>query len=392
MSNFTLPKLIYNKDLIHIFDVKLSDTIPNKHVINPTLAIYLNNIKSEIDTKQEEWDKFKKCTNPYEYIHTPVPCYKTPISKLKPISRSFYKFVEIYHQLAICDILKGKNKIFFLAEGPGGFIEATNWLRNNIDTTYAITLTSNDKGIPGWEKSRDVISNTIIEEGIDKTGDLFNTETYIHLYKTHKNSVDLVTADGGFNFSSDFNNQEISSAKLLICEVAYAIAIQKSGGTFIIKFFDTFTKIMVELMYFLTQAYSEVQWINPSSSRCANSEKYVVCKDFRLKNVRDFVDKFKVIIDNMATDLYITQLFNIKVPYILLTKMEEYNAIFGQQQLESIINTLGLISYSKGDKLDNIKKSNITKCINWCQKYKIPFNKVMSCTNTFIGSKMSNNN
>lgn len=387
MSHFSLPKFIYNTDLINSFDVNFSDEIPDKNIINKTLAIYLKNIKNEIDTKQDDWDKFKKCTNPYEYIHSPIPGFKVSVSKLKPISRSFYKFIEIYYQLSLHENLKGKRKIFFLAEGPGGFIEATNWLRNGIDKTYAITLSTNDIGIPGWRKSAEVISNTIIEEGVDKTGDLFNTDTYISLYKKHKNSVDLVTADGGFNFSSDFNNQEITSSKLLICEVAYAIAIQKTGGTFIIKFFDTFTNTMVELMYFLTQAYTEVHWINPCSSRYANSEKYIVCKNFRLKNIDSFINKFKNIINDMKTNKYVTQLINIKIPYLLITKMEEYNAIFGQQQLESIINTLGLISYSKGDKIENIKRININKSMSWCEKYNIPFNKILPYSNAFSSSK-----
>ena len=45
-------------------------------------------------------------------------------------------------------------KIFFIAEGPGGFIEATNYIRkDNDDIYYAITLLDdNDSGIPGWKK------------------------------------------------------------------------------------------------------------------------------------------------------------------------------------------------------------------------------------------------
>ena len=39
--------------------------------------------------------------------------------------------------------------------------------------------------------------------------------------------MDFITGDGGFDFSIDFNKQEISISKLLFAQVIYAIVLQK---------------------------------------------------------------------------------------------------------------------------------------------------------------------
>ena len=49
--------------------------------------------------------------------------------------------------------------------------------------------------------------------------------------------MDLITADGGFDFSMDFNQQEILIGKLLFAQIAYALCLQKRGGKFILKIF-----------------------------------------------------------------------------------------------------------------------------------------------------------
>ena len=72
--------------------------------------------------------------------------------------------------------------------------------------------------------------------------------------------------------------------------------------------------------------------------------------------------------------------------------MEEINAILGQQQIETISTTLNLIDNNKYDRLENLKKNNIQKCIMWCQKYKRPYNKVISISNIFLSTRTVNVN
>jgi hypothetical protein len=41
--------------------------------------------------------------------------------------------------------------------------------------------------------------------------------------------MNVITADGGFDFSNDYNNQEISAFRLIFTQVAYAITMQSNG-------------------------------------------------------------------------------------------------------------------------------------------------------------------
>ena len=91
------------------------------------------------------------------------------------------------------------------------------------------------------------------------------------------NKMDIITGDGGFDFSIDFNKQEQLAFRLILSQVAYAIGMQKYNGTFILKFFDTFMKPSMDILYILAAFYENIHIIKPQTSRYANSEKYVVC-------------------------------------------------------------------------------------------------------------------
>ena len=88
--------------------------------ISLTLSKYLNTVKKRINKYPDDWDNIKRITNSYEYIHTTIPHAKYSISKIRPLSRAFFKLVEICNTF---DLFKDSDPIksFHLAEGPGGF-------------------------------------------------------------------------------------------------------------------------------------------------------------------------------------------------------------------------------------------------------------------------------
>ena len=115
---------------------------PEQPTINISLNQYLNKIKKQIDILEAtgEWNVYKKYTNPYEYIHTTLPEIKKSICTVRPISRSYFKLIEIVQCHDLNDTVE-PIKTFHLAEGPGGFIEAICNLRSNIqDNYYGMTL------------------------------------------------------------------------------------------------------------------------------------------------------------------------------------------------------------------------------------------------------------
>ena len=64
-------------------------------------------------------------------------------------------------------------------------------------------------------------------KGYDNTGNLYKVENIQYLIDTIKNKCDLVTGDGGFDYSKDFNKQEQFSYHLIFCEIVSAFAILK---------------------------------------------------------------------------------------------------------------------------------------------------------------------
>ena len=387
MSFLHLPSVQYNNDI--------SSHIKNDHLffgksdnINKTLNKYLSFIKEQIDGRLEQWDKYKKYTNPYEYIHSLVPNSKQSIAIIKPISRSFFKMVEICHTLSLLDLLPSASCMtFHLAEGPGGFIEALAMMRKNPrDTYYGMTLIDDvDQNVPGWRKSKFFLlnnPNVIIETGVEKNGDLTRPENLRYCYDKYNGKMDLITGDGGFDFSFQYPQQEQISTRLIACQIGFAIAMQKTGGTFILKVYDTFTRFSLDLMFLLANLYEQITIIKPNTSRFANSEKYIVCKGFRNNNTLEFVKLFYKIMQ--TSEPILGSLFDFELPYLFTNKIEEFNAILGQQQIDTIVSTIYLIdNNNKYDKIEHLKKKNIQKCIYWCQKYNIPYNNVQS-NNLFI--------
>jgi hypothetical protein len=58
------------------------------------------------------------------------------------------------------------------------------------------------------------------------------------------------------------------------------------------------------------------------------------------------------------------------------TSICEINSIYGQQQIENIHNTFIIIrnTNKKKERLEQLKKENIIKCIMWCKYHNIPYN------------------
>ena len=282
-------KLKGTNELLDI-NIKYGAHMPKIH-INLNENELLTSIKNNIDNLDLDtsWDKFKKLTNPYELVHTPKKRRKDKnqsIARYLPFSRSYFKMWEIIYEFELINNSKTIN-VSHIAEGPGGFMESViNYRKrfNKKDNIYGITLRSTKKFIPGWNKSKDFIkrNNIIISYGKDNTGDICNIENII-FFKNQigNNKCDLVTADGGFDFSIDFNHQEQQAFQLIFCEIVLALSVQKNGGSFVLKIFDMFTLLTIKMLYIISYFYEEVYIYKPLTSRCANSEKYIIAKKFR---------------------------------------------------------------------------------------------------------------
>jgi hypothetical protein len=201
---------------------------------------------------------------------------------------------------------------------------------------------------------------------------LFLKENLLYCYKKYFRAMDYITADGGFDFSHDFNNQEDISFKLILSQIFFALIMQKQGGNFILKIFDVFKIKTIEVIYLLCNLYESVFIFKPNTSRCANSEKYIICRNFKNNNkkiITNIIENFDLLINKVDV---IYSLFNIELNQLFITKLQEINSIYGQQQLENIKNTINLI---REFKILNIQHNLLNNNYNSFLKYLNIFNK-----------------
>ena len=374
--NYPLPTISVEFDTYEMN--KITNLYEYNHLIH-----YKNNIDTLEDCKS--WDNAKKLSNNYELIYLPNKKFKyDSISKYEPLSRAYFKLYEILVDFKLIEN-SDTIKIGALAEGPGGFIEATiNYRKRFIktrDEVNAITLNSTNKDIPGWNKSKNFLKknpNVKVNYGIDRTGDLYNLENIKAYVSLFDHDADFITADGGFDFSYNFNKQEQMSYRILFCEIVTALSIQKLGGVFVCKFFDIYTEFTQSLIYLLFCCYQEVYITKPNTSRAANSEKYIVCKGFLgidplyLKKLYICVNNFKFLSQNNS---HIHQLMEYNYNKKFINNLNKINTHFYNNQIESIKNTLNLIEKDKLDvEFNDTIKNQTLLAFKWCKYYRVSIN------------------
>ena len=350
--------------------------------LNDTLNIEKNKIDSYYNNNL--WDKLKKFSNQYEFIYTTsyVNDYKN-IANINPISRSFFKLWEILYDFKFIIPHNIKNlKTAHIAEGPGGFIECIyKYLSKN--KIHGITLLSGDRNIPKWKIRKNFIDkfNIKLNNKDDTSGDLYkidNINTFIRnvsLTSDNTNCCDFVTADGGFDFSENYNTQENDFIIFLICEIYIIFNILKDNGNAVIKLYDIYSRNSMKILYILTLFFDEVFIIKPFSSRPANSEKYVLCKSFKMSN--ENLDRYKERFKNII----VTQNLNLlddSIPYKFIKLISEYNKFYTERQILYIQNTLSLIEKINNNEIFDAKlflkelyNTNKKYAVNWCMNYSI---------------------
>jgi hypothetical protein len=143
----------------------------------------------------------------------------------------------------------------------------------------------------------------------------------------------------------------------------------------------------------LNYLFDKVCILKPDSSGVTNDCKYVVCKQFLKKRATNLIDPLLkcVSILSQTDGQHIQSLLQTDLPYLFVIKIEEINAIIGQKQLDGFCQTINAIkSKSNDDKIDAICKTNVYKCIQWCETHNVPHNKIFEKHNIFNQSPLKN--
>lgn len=337
-------------------------------------------LKNDIDriTPVGYWDDAKKITNPYEYIFLSLQRrMHRSIAANQPLSRSYFKMLELWDLLGLSAKVTAHS-----AEGPGGFLEAIQDRKGHKVPMVAMTLKSTERTVPGWRKSQAFMANhpmVHITYGWDGTGNLYsllNQQSFESTCRAHlgPEGADLYTADGGFDFSADFNGQENTVQRLLVAEVLAGVRTLKIGGTMILKLFDTKQQSTLELMWLMSLCFERTGLVKPNTSRPANSERYWIGQGFRTPPVW-LVDLLMFLTRTDAPNGW-NQLFEVP-PYNAgwLTGIQAFQEELETHQFDKIQLTLNLIRNPVKSTIATLLLENISNSRRWCVAHTIPMNR-----------------
>ncbi len=200
----------------------------------------------------------------------------------KITGRSFYKFWELLFLFDMVD-LKDNDFVTVSLDDNSSNLNAVMLYRkqfgkNNKSNKY-FSINVNDENIQNKKKS----NNTDFTIG-DNIG---------------KNKANLIITNGMKIKNSIYSvTLEQDSYKLILNQILYALKNQNNGGTFICKIYESFTNIMAKIMTCLTCFYGKVYVVKPLTSRDINSEKYIVCQNFKKASNAD-VEKMEQIVEDI---------------------------------------------------------------------------------------------
>jgi len=384
----------YNLDLNTIkLNINLSENYP-KSIINEDYKIELNKIKHMV-CLYDKWQLYRKIFTPLLFLNFYDKKNNIGIFKKNVLSRSYFKMIEIQNDYNILHLYNKPIKVAFIAEAPGGFIESFYKLRNNyIDQYYGISLLDKALNIPSFNNLiyKNKKDNLSILEGYDKTGNIYklvNINNFINTIGKH--SCDIVTADGGFDFSDDYINQEYNFIRLFFCEIVLNLNLQKKGGTFIIKCFDLTNIFNLKIFYLLCHLYEKVIITKLKTSRQTNSERYLICKNLKyylnesiMKNLFEVILKW----DNYTkNNKKIIDIFDFKLDKYFINNISLYNSWFFEKQLDIFNYIININTNLKNSLIKDIIKqhiiNNIENCISFSRlsKLYIDYNSYFIITN-----------
>ncbi|XP_044272815.1 cap-specific mRNA (nucleoside-2'-O-)-methyltransferase 1 isoform X2 [Tribolium madens] len=169
--------------------------------------------------------------------------------------------------------------------GPGGFTEYILWRKKWLFKGFGLTLRSENDFkltesfcaspvtfLPLYGAHGD--GNACCPENISD----FSEKV---LFETENKGVHFMMSDGGFSVEGNENMQEILSKSLYICQCLIALEILRNHGHFVTKVFDIFTCFSVGLLYLMYNCFEKVCILKPNSSRPANSERYIICCNYK---------------------------------------------------------------------------------------------------------------
>jgi hypothetical protein len=373
MSYYILPKI--NTELIidpclHLSMDKISPYISQSLVNYITkTTITLNNLLAFDTTYTFKF--LNQLINPYEYLFSNIPNSNLSICKVKTTSKIYYDMLEMYNTLKLSDCLPDQNMTaLYYGSGGSSVLEYMQSFRENYDDANIVI--------------EPIIYKQIITPLNNATNE--QDETYTPIPNEILSICDYIYFELPDKVYADTNKYILG----LLKAVKFILMYQSLNGCIILKLGHTYYKPVIDILYIISSLYNKSYIIKPNTSNNIYDEKYLVCKTFTTTSQKkssylDKIDKMYTICYREQCEINIQSIVKNEINMYFLNKMEECNIIIGQQQIDVYDQMINLVkNKNKIEKIETIRKHNIQKCINWCDKYKLPCNKFVDKINIFL--------
>jgi len=333
----------------NIEDKKIKSKLNKNITINKELYFETIQLKLGIDNIHfDKWKIIRSISTDYEMIGNNRIHNIEELKRYNIISRAYYKLWEILKKYENTFQLyqKGQLNIGCLAEAPGGFVQAIIHYRNRYynDNITAISLYENNKNIKwGFKTNKYRIIYGDPEKNHD--GNLYNPEIIEYYINSHKNKLDLITADGGMlltgykeNYKSQYHLQ------LFLCELYISLKLLKNNGIFILKVYELCSQNMIDFMIIINKLYKKVNIFKPKTSREMNNEKYIICRQLKPNKEKLIKEIYQLIIflwknPNKMVKSFLnnTERNEYKKLIKIISKIEERNLIKQKGKLNTAL-------------------------------------------------------
>ena len=236
-----------------------------------------------------------------------------------------------------------------VAAGPGGF---TQYLQYRYPNGQGYGMTLKSKTLD-WNSKLLDMKRFQPFYGPDNTGDLYNGwQSFVDfVLQKQPRGVDLVTADGGFDVEEGgdrtlLSKQEFLSSRLLVTQSLVGIGCTRVGGNFVLKVFDTVTRLSAQVIYVLAQCFEEVIMFKPVSSRPANAERYLICLR-RRSDVQQYYNVLATAAKAYTANQYLSQIFAEPMNDNFVAWLREGNTESMERQL---LSAQQILLYMQGQK------------------------------------------
>jgi 23S rRNA U2552 (ribose-2'-O)-methylase RlmE/FtsJ len=368
-----------------------SKRFTSEELTSPIIGEWIETQNTEIEAlkesiqpfdKTELWDLAKRITNPYERISTHSSRLNLPksISCIYPLSRSYFKMIEILTHLQFFDRHKeAKLKSLHICEGPGGFIEAFYSMaadkKRLIQNSYAMTLKSTHTMIPGWRRATNFLQkhpSVQLLYGPTKTGNIYEPQNQDECAKVVGNGAQLVTADGGFDFSEDFHAQEKSIVRLLVSSSIILLRSVAIEGDIVLKLFDCNSPLTRDIIALLASCFISWTLYKPVTSRPCNSEWYFLGRS-AIRARSHVINLLTQVRDGLAQEppVSYTQILVVNPLEDFLMNLQKERCLKQMEALKQVLS----FCHNKDSVSQELLWNNQKKpSSDWCNAFRVPSN------------------